>query len=219
MKQKAIRVWALALVLALTLGCFSFTLPGMRVSAEEDVNIRIGVISDVHIGGWTTDDKTQTQYFTEALEWYRDKGVDAIMFAGDLTQGYCPIDENVKQLKEFFKAWFSVFPDNKNPKTGETVEPVMVYGNHDADLVRTESKGNYWKTYLGEEYQSVYTKEVKGYQFVGAHWGSEGKIGDALEDAVSKSGFLYSASPSHQHLLWQPVVGRQLFFRQTSEKI
>ena len=187
MKQKAIRVWALALVLALTLGCFSFTLPGMRVSAEEDVNIRIGVISDVHITGRNADGKTQTQHFTEALEWYRDKGVDAIMIAGDLTQGYCPIDENVKQLKEFFKAWFSVFPDNKNPKTGETVEPVMVYGNHDADLVRTESKGNYWEKNLGEKYQPVYTKEVKGYQFVGAHWGSEGKIGDALEDAVSKS--------------------------------
>ncbi len=188
MKQKAFRVWALALVLALTLGCFSFALPGVRVLAEEEANIRIGVISDVHITGWNADGKTQTEHFTRALEWYRDKGVDVIMIAGDLTQGFCPtIEENVDQLDEFFRAWFSVFPGNKNPKTGETVEPVMIYGNHDADLVTTEFTGKYWETYLGEKYQPVYTKEVKGYQFVAAHWGSEGKIGDALEDAVSKS--------------------------------
>ena len=189
MKQRAVRFWALVLTLVLTVGCFSLSLPNMRVLAEEEVNIRIGVISDVHIGGWTADDKTQTQHFTEALQWYRDKGVDAIIIAGDLTQGYCDtVEENVKQLDEFFDAWYSVFPDNKNPKTGEKVEPVMVYGNHDADLVNTEYTGNYWEKNLGEKYQPVYTKEVKGYQFVGAHWGYEAGIGDALEEAVGKSG-------------------------------
>ena len=98
MKQKAFRVWALALVLALTLGCFSFALPGVRVLAKEEANIRIGVISDVHITGWNADGKTQTEHFTRALEWYRDKGVDVIMIAGDLTQGYCDtVEEYVKQ--------------------------------------------------------------------------------------------------------------------------
>ena len=68
------------------------------------------------------------------------------------------INENIEEVTDI---WFRVFPDNINDLTGEKVEPMFIYGNHDSSLVDAQ----YWPERLGE-YEASWIKEIKGYQFV-----------------------------------------------------
>ena len=185
---KWVRVLSLTLAAVLMAVFALAAVPIPETVLAETVNLRVGVLSDVHVGGWDGGlGKNQEYYFMEALKWYRDKGVDAVMIAGDLTQGFCGDAEAEKQFANFTKAWFAVFPDNKNTKTGEHVEPVFLYGNHDYLLQDSEKSKHLWKKYMKEDYKPVYRKEIKGYQFVCANWGHEGQIAGQLDDAVKAS--------------------------------
>ncbi|MBR5570782.1 MAG: metallophosphoesterase family protein, partial [Oscillospiraceae bacterium] len=149
--------------------------------------IRVGIISDTHIKYASYSDKREYNRLINALTEYKEMGVDAIIVAGDLQYydnptGDDSINEPKASIDSFAQAWFTVFPNNTNPLTGEHVEPVFIYGNHDAYLTAEK----YWPSSLGE-YSDAYVKEVKGYYFVGAHYGMEAQAIDLVSFAQEES--------------------------------
>lgn len=150
--------------------------------------LKFGVVSDVHVrlatpGGLAVSHNTDTLVHT--LEWFRDQGVDAVMIAGDIAD-----HGMVGEMEAVAKAWFQVFPDDKAPD-GRTVARLFVTGNHDWEgfeyggnikgqykgdddawrqaILRTDYKGN-WERIWHEPFAPVWMKNVKGYNFIGAHW-------------------------------------------------
>lgn len=163
------RVLSVSMAVIMLLGCSLFLFTGCEKEEEEVITtnlLRVGILSDVHIGPhWGVQ---QHERFEKALLFYKSKGVDGILITGDLQEN---TDFSVasNSLEEFVDIWFRVFPDNKNNLTGERVEPMFIYGNHDVGLVDAE----YWPERLGT-YEDAWIKEIKGYQFVGAHYKREG---------------------------------------------
>ncbi len=149
-------------------------------------NVRVGIITDIHV---RFDGKTgrmtgfaSDKAYVHALEWFRDRNVDAVMIAGDMAdQGM------IIELKCVAEDWFKVFPDDKAPD-GHRVERIFVFGNHDWDVFKPYSRygakdeselpahvvsGNYrlhWRNFFHEDFSRVFLKTVKGYSFIGAHW-------------------------------------------------
>lgn len=183
--------------------------------------LKFGVVSDIHV---TRPGKPGDTYaygsgttFRHALEWFRDQGVDAVVCAGDMADR-----GTLANLEVVGGIWRSVFPGNKAPD-GRHVEPVFLYGNHDADfgwfknasgLLRNKSpeeaeqllasciastRAESWRKAFGEEYADVYLKWVKGYAFVCAHWGCEGKLAAFLaghkDELAGSKPFFYAQHP------------------------
>ena len=136
--------------------------------------LTFGVLSDIHV----RDEATQRD-FIKALEWYRSRGVDAVVVAGDMADWGL-----VRQLRLVSDAWFKVFPDNKTPE-GRPVVQLLEYGNHDVadwrakdykdDAERAQNMIKYdpkkqWEDAFREAYAPVESKTVKGHVFVRAHW-------------------------------------------------
>jgi len=144
--------------------------------------LRIGIMSDIHL---------QTQRCVEdrirpSFEYFRDRDVDGVMIAGDLT------DWGQKaQLKMLADAWHSVFPGDRHP-SGKKVERLFIYGNHDIEGWRydyrkweklpkdyTDATGigsdrhraEFWEEIFGEKWAPIVFKDVKGYKFVLANYG------------------------------------------------
>ncbi|MDD3545408.1 MAG: DUF4838 domain-containing protein [Kiritimatiellae bacterium] len=94
---------------------------------------RLGVLSDIHISTpecVAHDDHAKDclgtlEPFERALAYFREKGVDAVVIAGDLTE-FGLVDE----LKAVASVWKRVFPDNRG-LDGEKVEKLFILGNHD----------------------------------------------------------------------------------------
>ena len=97
-------------------GCRSLGIGG------EKPNLIFGVISDVHV---TTPESTEV--FVRTLKYFRDRKVDAVMVAGDLTDW--GLKSSYKYLAD---AWYSVFPNDCAPD-GRKVEKLFCTGNHDYD--------------------------------------------------------------------------------------
>ena len=163
----------------------------MPIAAADSggARLRLGVLSDIHVGGEYPKDWNEFMHFNvmtfqRALRHFRDEGVDGVVITGDLAD-YGMIYE----MEAVAKAWFSVFPDDRLPD-GRPVARLFVTGNHDWEgfIYRDFGKTNYpdpsalakatlqgnlnavWPRIWGEPYQPVWTKTVKGYTFVGAHW-------------------------------------------------
>lgn len=148
--------------------------------------LRIGILSDVHLSRSTWGDQ-QHDRLEKALLFYKQKGVDGILIAGDLQENK-ELDTAITNIEEFTDIWFSVFPDNINDLTGERVEPLFIYGNHDSTLVEER----YWPERLGT-YESAWIKEIKGYQFVGAHYKEEWS--DTAANLIGKAEALSDDKP------------------------
>ena len=143
--------------------------------------LKVAVLSDIHV----RNEETQA-VFIKALEWYRAQGVDAVLVAGDMADHGL-----VAQLQLVADAWFKVFPDNKTPE-GRPVAQLLQYGNHDVaawkekdypdpaerarKLIKFDPKGC-WERAFKEAYSPCFSKTVKGYTFVGAHWPGLGDMG------------------------------------------
>ena len=148
--------------------------PAGRQAAGGKPRLRFGVISDVHISregvGETITDYGNDLTLRHALAWFRDQDVDAVVLAGDMAD-----NGTVHELEIVGRAWDSVFPDSR-------VARLFVYGNHDtpkwppADRISDDLAGA-WEKAFHEAYEPIWTKEVKGYRFVGAHWTQSGCIG------------------------------------------
>ena len=77
--------------------------------------LRFGVASDLHITDWAS-----TEIFRQALRWFCDQAVDAVMIPGDLTDhGLMP------QLENVARSWREVFPDDRAPD-GRSVEKLFI---------------------------------------------------------------------------------------------
>ena len=158
-------------------GCRSLGIGGPKP------NLTFGVISDIHI---TTPESTVA--FRRALEYFRDRKVDAVVVAGDLS------DWGLKSgLKYVADTWYSVFPNDRAPD-GRKVEKLFCTGNHDYDgywygdmtldmhvqgysedeaLTKLGMK-QCWEEVFHEPFAPVRRRTVKGYDFVSAEW-KEGK--------------------------------------------
>ena len=146
-------------------------------------NLVFGVISDIHV---TTPESTEV--FRKALEYFRDRKVDAVVVAGDLS------DWGLKSgLKYVADAWYSVFPNDRAPD-GRKVEKLFCTGNHDYDgywygdmtldmhvqgysedeALSALGMKQCWEEVFHEPFAPVRRRTVKGYDFISAEW-KEGK--------------------------------------------
>lgn len=171
-------------------------------------NLRIGILSDIHIGKETTD------VFQHTLEYFRDKEVDGVLMAGDLA------DHGLeRELQQVADTWYRVFPKDKAPD-GRHVEKIFVYGNHDIEGCNWSSDhygmseeewtrqaiglhpAESWKRCFREKYQPIHMKTIKGYHFVGAHWvgknvpGLDAFLDEHAQELRGEKPFFYY---QHQH--------------------
>ena len=145
----------------------------------ETPKLKFGVISDIHV---TTPESTAK--FRRALAYFRDRGADAVVVAGDLS------DWGLKSgFRYIADAWHDVFPDDRGADGGR-VEKLFITGNHDFDgwwygdmtldmhvqgysedeaLARLGMKAC-WEEAFGEPYADIRKRTVKGYDFVSAEW-------------------------------------------------
>lgn len=148
-----------------------------QTAAEvEEPLLRIGVLSDVHVMRPATEGdrgSNTDHYLRQAFRQFRARGVDAVVIAGDISNTGL-----TNELMATGAAWREVFPGNQGDN-GRPVEKIFVYGNH--DLLGEAADGEYvvadraaaWRAAFDEDYSDVYIKDVKGYKFVGVHWGKE----------------------------------------------
>lgn len=144
--------------------------------------LKIGVLSDVHLKN--PGDETT---FLNALAYFRGHGADGVLIAGDIAD-----TGRAAQLKLCADCWYRTFPDGKAPD-GRPVEQLFVYGNHDIDgwkwksnaerykanpeLKKSDAIGfennrvRVWEEIFHEKFEPIWMKRVKGYAFIGAHWG------------------------------------------------
>ncbi len=163
--------------------CLDFKTFAATVGKMGSPNLVIGVLSDIHIR--IPEDVTVLE---KTFKYFRDRHVDGVLIAGDMADTGLE-----RQMKLVADTWFRVFPKDKLPD-GSHVERLFVYGNHDFEgqnygemdvfltkeqqeqVKKTElindHKAEYWKKYYHEKYQQIYMKDVKGYKFIGAHWGT-----------------------------------------------
>ena len=164
------------------------------IAKKGEPNIRIGILSDIHIR--EKDGLETLDTFRHALEYFRERGVDGVMIAGDMAdRGF------YKELQWIANTWFEVFPGGKAPD-GHKVETLFICGNHDAeetpkfvkyfDSVEEYQKeclcyhkAEYWENCFKEKYAPVYMKTIKGYNFIGAHWCNSRSI-DGLAEFIGK---------------------------------
>lgn len=128
--------------------------------------LRIGILSDTHINADTRHNMYER--LEKALMFFKQKGVDGVLITGDL-QDQFDLESGKDAIAELQDIWQQVFPNNINDLTGEPVEPMFIYGNHDEALVEAQ----YWFDGIGSEYEDAWIKEIKGYQFVGVHYTKE----------------------------------------------
>ena len=151
-------------------------------------NLVFGVVSDTHLRtrhgssgkpGHNWPDK----YFAAALEYFKRRGVDAVVHCGDMAHR-----GQVEEMQFHANAWNRVFGPSGGPVK------LFVTGNHDAEGARyggfveknypdpaerakhvlaTDMAAN-WERIWGEKYDGVWHKEVKGYHFFGRNWGVDG---------------------------------------------
>ena len=153
-------------------------------------NLRFGVLSDLHIQCVNGDRGYGggPEIFKHALEYYRDRKVDAVVIAGDMS------DLGIgDELVLVGKTWDAVFPNDRAPD-GRKVEKVFITGNHesgtfvnprnlkhirglyngdDAEVRRQLLRTNFaywWEQAFHESYERFYHKNVRGYDFLNAHW-------------------------------------------------
>lgn len=170
--------FVMVIVMISIAGCVSKNEPVVTTSL-----LRIGILSDTHINA----DTRHSLYdrLEKELMFFKQKGVDGILITGDLQDQY-DFASASSAMEELQDLWLRVFPDNTNDLTGEPVVPLFIYGNHDEALVDAQ----YWFDRMGSEYEDVWIKEIKGYQFVGVHYTMEDSpaLQKALEQAKTASG-------------------------------
>lgn len=165
-------------------GCRAFRAPVGALDAGV-ARLTFGVISDVHVAEGEGDFKKfgDNRNLIDALTYFRAQGVDGVMLAGDMA------DNGMRnQLRQVGAAWRLVFPDNRTAE-GKKVEKLFVYGNHDLEgqlydgyAERFHERASFerdwickdparaWEEAFDEPFAPIWTKEVNGYRFIGAHW-------------------------------------------------
>ena len=169
----------------------------------EEPKLRVGIVSDIHVQhAYDPNDKTKqghfsTKTFENALRYFREKGVDAVIVAGDLTEY-----GRVKELEASGIAWNRVFPDDKG-LGGKPVTKLIIRGNHDKmggppgwakkpgeaekePLIRDDPAGAFKEAYGITDYAPIMVRKVNGYTFILANWDSEGAAGDWIREHAAE---------------------------------
>ena len=154
-----------------------------------------GVVSDLHV---TTPESTAR--FRRSLAYFRDRGADAVVVTGDLS------DWGLRSgFRYVADAWNAVFPNDRAPD-GRKVEKVFITGNHDFDgwwygdmtldmhvqgyseeeALSKRGMARCWEEAFGEPYDEIRLRRVCGYDFVSVEWSGVTK---AENDAAVKSWF------------------------------
>ena len=132
-------------------------------------NLIFGAISDTHLRTWGKpylDSSYTDEAFRNALKYFKDNGVDAIVHCGD----WC--DRGFLNEMEFHaKGWNEILGEKS------TIEKLFVLGNHDffdcrgtdidAPIMGDNLANGKWREFWGEDYSPVWHKKVKGYHFFG----------------------------------------------------
>ena len=150
--------------------------------AGEKPTVKFGVMSDSHV----TDDPGTAEPLRRMFRHMAAECVDAVVHCGDIC------DHGVfSELELVLSAWKEAFPGGKNA-AGRKVEPFFVFGNHDyRPLPRARgrsaagderasgilyNKEKAWRMLAGETFPGeVFSKEINGITFIGAHWAHEGE--------------------------------------------
>ena len=78
------------------------TVFGALAPSARHANLRIGVISDIHVRARTG--QFGTEHLVKALTWFRDRGVDGVVIAGDLWNRFDIHNElDYKELLQHFE--------------------------------------------------------------------------------------------------------------------
>ena len=165
-------------------GGFLFAAPEDWTSGKKP-NLVFGVVSDTHLhtrhgSSGKPGHNWPDRYFVAALEYFKRRGVDAVVHCGDMAHR-----GQVEEMQFHANAWNRVFGPSGGPVK------LFVTGNHDADgagygdfvaknypdpaerakhVLATDMAAN-WERIWGEKYENVWHKEVKGYHFFGRNWG------------------------------------------------
>ena len=160
-------------------------------AAESEPLLRFGFLSDPHLN--VASESSQTA-FANALSHFAACDVDAVVMSGDLLD-----TGSEEEMQLVLTAWRSAFPNGRGPD-GREVVPFVVWGNHDymdASYMRTmtpdelasayphqmrNDKDRWWRELAGEPFPGeVYHRKIRGFSFVGAHWGHEDETGPWME--------------------------------------
>ena len=175
--------------------------PRLVFGLLSDIHIRPGREMERLVPGKKAVDTIETDLFEKALAYYDERGADAVVIAGDLADWGL-----IGQMKAVLDAWEKVFPGGRSRRDGRKVERLVAFGNHDFEDWRSKPckawfngelppeeeiffnglEANYERLF-GERYEPIWRKEVKGYTFVGAHWGRWKGI-DAVEPYFAEMG-------------------------------
>lgn len=157
-----------------------------------------GFITDSHIrrdgdpkkGDDAIWPRTPDTYLRNALTFFRDAGVDAVLHGGDMAH------RGLRCEMQFHaNVWKEIFPNDRLPD-GRKVERLFVSGNHEWNRnnnfefkvypdpavcernVLHNDMPRHWREVWGEPYEKAWHKVVKGYHFFGEHW--EDAYGDVV---------------------------------------
>lgn len=187
--------------------------PGWK--PPKNPNLVFGAVSDTHLAAVAKTGRPRKgwihTYFRNALAYFRDQNVDAVVHCGDMAHRGI-----IAELQFHANVWNRVFPGNRAPD-GHIVEKLFVNGNHDTDgwgyangwapkifpdpaerakYVLEPNMASHWERIWGEPFQDVWHKVVKGYHFFGRHHGiSEAKFARLVKEVANKEGLAKSAKP------------------------
>lgn len=172
-------------------------------------NLVFGAVSDTHIRtDWTGKGASRNfplKYFRSALECFKAANVDAVVHCGDFAH------RGMMMSMQFHAdVWHEVFGKRSGPVK------LFVTGNHDivgggygdfaSKVFPNEAErkewmfvgdvaGN-WERIWGEPYEDVWHKEVKGYHFIGRHYGvDEMKTAEFVERNEARIGLGEGSRP------------------------
>ena len=166
-------------------------------------DLRVGILSDTHVSYPIGDSRVKpfdyrsADAFRNALFYFRDRKVDAVVIAGDMTNSGM-----VDELAVSANLWREVFPANRRPDGG-AVEPIVIYGNHEvlswitqtrqykgdqkrlkellAKSIHRDPAGEYEKAF-GRRYEPIFARRVKKRLFTCVNWGFEGLFPQWLDE-------------------------------------
>ena len=152
--------------------------PLLRFGAVSDIHLRVRTPVFPHYRGSEDNDV----YFEKALRWFNRMKADAVVVAGDIADRGL-----IAEWEQFADTWNRVFPSCR-AADGRRVERIVVTGNHDIGQwptlwtkvseevqrkVRFDHPANLrrtWNRLLGEEWELVSMRKVKGIPFVASQY-------------------------------------------------
>lgn len=155
----------------------------LLLAGQKQPNLRMGVISDVHLSRNGDGNHRRLQ---RVLRYFDARGVDVVVLSGDIGCFSQP-----SEMQVLADEWQRAFPGNKGCD-GRPVERLFVTGNHDEmagiwfpdeearqkcyETSFSRNPVKYWKEIFGMDYEPVFSRKIKGYDFVGVNYGHEAEL-------------------------------------------